>query len=43
VQPGGEHVDEHLVPVGRDGGRELLVAGRGFKRENDGGFNDGLQ
>jgi hypothetical protein len=40
VQPGGEHVDEQLVLAGRDGDRELLVAGSGVERGDDGSLHD---
>jgi hypothetical protein len=42
MQPGGEHVDEHLVLVGRDRRRELLVARSGVERRDNSGVHAGL-
>jgi hypothetical protein len=42
VQPGRDHVDDHLVVSRRDGGGELLVAGGGAERGNDRSLHDDL-
>ena len=43
VQPGRDHVDDHLVVPRRGGGGELLVAGGGVERGNDRSLHDDLR
>jgi hypothetical protein len=42
VEPGRDHVDDHVMVTSRGGSGELLVAGGGAERGDNGGFHDDL-